>query len=429
METWLLKNEEIHPYDILCRVQSQRVIKDQYYSLILDILIQASLQRLDNDFSQAIVTIYRTPSHRDALISNLQQTNTSDIITSYQYFRNVTELDVLMETTTNKNHNVMIMGGTVLGIAFLLFVGVLYLVVNRKWGATRNRSSKIESYPTEDEGHLPIHTSRRDSVMAHHGSNARLMDMNDVDDNATSGEISVRTFQTLEQLYSQEKIGPSFSGSFDDPLNLLNHTSSSPDEEDIEETSVVSFNMSNLSGLTDLDFTADNIKMRDRVALSSLTRPYTPTSSHVRNMTPLGPIEDVDADAVDTVQGSFMESSFSSNSSFTLPENLKSPLPLPLRTTADVVNLDHTPRRSNSRQLHEYVAPPGKLGIVIDTTQIGPVVHDVKESSPMRDVVYPGDRIIEIDGANVQEMSASEVSEVMDGKCRLMRKIVVSRGL
>jgi len=72
------------------------------------------------------------------------------------------------------------------------------------------------------------------------------------------------------------------------------------------------------------------------------------------------------------------------------------------------------------------VAPPGKLGVVIDTTKLGPVVYQVKDESPLQGLVFPGDRIIAIDGIDTRKMTASNITKIMARKAGLERKLTVS---
>ena len=73
----------------------------------------------------------------------------------------------------------------------------------------------------------------------------------------------------------------------------------------------------------------------------------------------------------------------------------------------------------------ECWAPPGKLGVVIDSTKKGPVVHEVKAGSPLEGVVFPGDRIIAVDDNDTRSMTASAVTKVMAKKMDQRRKITV----
>lgn len=70
-------------------------------------------------------------------------------------------------------------------------------------------------------------------------------------------------------------------------------------------------------------------------------------------------------------------------------------------------------------------APPGKLGVVIDTTKNGPVVHQVKAGSPLENLIFQGDKIIEIDGIDTTALSASNVTKIMARRVDESRKIKV----
>ena len=59
------------------------------------------------------------------------------------------------------------------------------------------------------------------------------------------------------------------------------------------------------------------------------------------------------------------------------------------------------------------LAPAGKLGIIIDTTIDGPVVHNVKNGSPLSGNIFPGDIIVAIDGVDTRAMSASDITAIM----------------
>ncbi len=70
-------------------------------------------------------------------------------------------------------------------------------------------------------------------------------------------------------------------------------------------------------------------------------------------------------------------------------------------------------------------APPGKLGVVIDTTKMGPVVYQVKDGSPLQGAIFPGDRIIAVDDIDTRGMTASNITKIMARKADLERKIKV----
>ncbi len=72
------------------------------------------------------------------------------------------------------------------------------------------------------------------------------------------------------------------------------------------------------------------------------------------------------------------------------------------------------------------IAPPGKLGVIVDTTKLGPVVYHVKDESPLKGVVFPGDRIIGVDDIDTTEMTASNITKIMASKAEMKRRITVS---
>jgi C-terminal processing protease CtpA/Prc len=65
----------------------------------------------------------------------------------------------------------------------------------------------------------------------------------------------------------------------------------------------------------------------------------------------------------------------------------------------------------------EVWAPPGKLGVVIDTPNDGaPVVHAIKESSVIADKLQVGDLLLAVDDENVTAMTAIKVSKLISRK-------------
>jgi hypothetical protein len=58
-------------------------------------------------------------------------------------------------------------------------------------------------------------------------------------------------------------------------------------------------------------------------------------------------------------------------------------------------------------------APPGRLGIVLDTTAAGPLVISVKPDSPMVGLVHPGDTILAVDDVETRAMSSSAFTSLM----------------
>lgn len=91
---------------------------------------------------------------------------------------------------------------------------------------------------------------------------------------------------------------------------------------------------------------------------------------------------------------------------------------------------------SNSRtetlaeeQVIEIFAPPGKLGVVIDTPETGaPLVHAIKDSSVIGGVLSVGDQLLMVDEVDVSRMTAMEVSKLISQRAaNPSRKLTVAR--
>lgn len=76
----------------------------------------------------------------------------------------------------------------------------------------------------------------------------------------------------------------------------------------------------------------------------------------------------------------------------------------------------------------ECFAPPGKLGIAIDTIKGQPVVHRVREESPLSGVLRRLDIIVGVDDIDTSKMSAADVTTLMARKMDQRRKITYMRG-
>jgi len=63
-------------------------------------------------------------------------------------------------------------------------------------------------------------------------------------------------------------------------------------------------------------------------------------------------------------------------------------------------------------------APPGKLGIVVDSTNGGPTVHSVRQTSPLLGIISEGDKLISIDDIDITKMSAGGVTKLMSSKAQ-----------
>ncbi len=63
--------------------------------------------------------------------------------------------------------------------------------------------------------------------------------------------------------------------------------------------------------------------------------------------------------------------------------------------------------------LYDVFAPPGPIGMVVDTTRDGPVVHTLKSTSPLIGLIYPGDLIVGLDDLDTRSMTAATLTRLM----------------
>lgn len=76
----------------------------------------------------------------------------------------------------------------------------------------------------------------------------------------------------------------------------------------------------------------------------------------------------------------------------------------------------------------EVVAPPGQLGLILQSSKDGrPSVHKVKATSVLNHVVKVGDRVLSVDGEEVMEYNANRVSRIIASKAGKDRIIRLSR--
>mmetsp|Transcript_15781 Transcript_15781/g.23910 ORF Transcript_15781/g.23910 Transcript_15781/m.23910 type:complete len:656 (+) Transcript_15781:68-2035(+) len=68
------------------------------------------------------------------------------------------------------------------------------------------------------------------------------------------------------------------------------------------------------------------------------------------------------------------------------------------------------PERSG---LYDVFAPAGPLGIVVDTTRDGPVVHSMKPASPLLGLISAGDLIVGLDDMDTRKMTAATLTRLM----------------
>lgn len=77
-------------------------------------------------------------------------------------------------------------------------------------------------------------------------------------------------------------------------------------------------------------------------------------------------------------------------------------------------------------EIIEIVAPPGKLGVVIDTPNGGsPIVHAIKDTSILADKIRVGDTLISVDDEDTREMSAIKVSRLISTRSQNPSRVLV----
>ena len=85
-------------------------------------------------------------------------------------------------------------------------------------------------------------------------------------------------------------------------------------------------------------------------------------------------------------------------------------------------------RSYHKEKLFDVYAPPGPLGIIIDTTPEGPMIHSLKPSSQLLGLVNPGDLIVGLDGVDTRNMTAATFTRLMAKRSQGERKITLLKG-
>ena len=106
-----------------------------------------------------------------------------------------------------------------------------------------------------------------------------------------------------------------------------------------------------------------------------------------------------------------IEQSFASSQTATLPEPNVIPT-VPEENEAIFCDEDSFDEQFSTPETRiEIHAPPGKLGVIIDTASGGhPIVNSIKETSPLADRVRVGDILISVDGETCTGLTASQAS-------------------
>jgi cytoskeletal protein RodZ len=95
----------------------------------------------------------------------------------------------------------------------------------------------------------------------------------------------------------------------------------------------------------------------------------------------------------------------------------------------DDLDIDNSfPPTAASSVLQEIMAPPGKLGLVLDTSDEQPIVHLVTAGSPLEGMIRPGDVIVSIDGIKTIQMSSDDMTQHLTENQFRERKLTVLSG-
>jgi len=87
-------------------------------------------------------------------------------------------------------------------------------------------------------------------------------------------------------------------------------------------------------------------------------------------------------------------------------------------------HLIQSPYTSQREEYIEIYAPEGKLGIVIDTPMSSstPIVHAIKDTCPIKNEIYVGDKLVAVDDVDVREYQAVDVSVLIGNKSSQERR-------
>jgi hypothetical protein len=128
-----------------------------------------------------------------------------------------------------------------------------------------------------------------------------------------------------------------------------------------------------------------------------------------------------------SIQGTYAESAVSDTSEFYFMAKQKNPINTSAGITLGARAVDPEEKEqfeerssyeSVSRRggLYDVFAPSGPIGIVVDTTKHGPVVHSLKPTSPMLGLINPGDLIVGLDDMDTRSMTAASLTRLMARK-------------
>ena len=122
---------------------------------------------------------------------------------------------------------------------------------------------------------------------------------------------------------------------------------------------------------------------------------------------------------IDTTQGASLDSDFND-----IPQEVQAAIEARIaeevRMALEDSELPTTTRRrgasedsSRGHSVRSVKVPPGRLGLVVDASEEGPVVQEVHLTSPVKGRIYPGDRIVGINGTSVEGLPQTDLAILM----------------
>lgn len=87
-------------------------------------------------------------------------------------------------------------------------------------------------------------------------------------------------------------------------------------------------------------------------------------------------------------------------------------------------HLIQSPYTTQREEYIEIYAPMGKLGIVIDTPMSSstPIVHAIKDTCPIKNEIYVGDKLVAVDDVDVRDYQAVDVSMLIGNRSNQKRR-------
>ena len=73
------------------------------------------------------------------------------------------------------------------------------------------------------------------------------------------------------------------------------------------------------------------------------------------------------------------------------------------------------------------VVPPGTLGLIIETTNLGPTVHTVTDTSPLIGFIHIGDIIVRVNEHDTSEMTSKQFTKLISKSGHCERSLTILR--